>query len=103
MIGDATADFIRAFGIATAAMAAGALLGLLIAKPTSTAFAVPWRYWIAAAGLIVEISGFYARLDLWGTPLSYRDVTFLAVNVCLLTGSLGALTHPPARRKDDRE
>lgn len=91
-------DLLRLLGIISAGMAVGALVALMVAKPGHTAFRTPWRYWGATAGLLVEISGVVGRLELWGEPLSFRDVNFLAINVCILVTCIGALLNPPHKR-----
>jgi hypothetical protein len=89
-------DVIRLLGLISAAMATGSLVALAVARPGTTGFAVPWRYWGAAAGLIIEVNGIYSRLSLWGSPLEIRDVAFLAANVCIFVACVGAVTNPPA-------
>lgn len=77
----------------TASWAIGALVILGRAAPGTTGFAVPWRYWGVAAGLLVECSGIYYRITLWNTPFNVRDLTFLAINVCIAVAATGTLNH----------
>lgn len=89
------ADAIRFLGLITGAFALGGVIQLALAPPGTTGFRVPWRYWACAAGGIIEVSGLYARFDLWGEPLSYRDVTFLLANVCIIVTCIGTLRSLP--------
>lgn len=72
-----------------AALNIGALIALALAPNDTTGFVVPWRYWGVAAGIIIEVSGIYARIVLWGDVLNYRDVIFLAINVCVGVAAFG--------------
>lgn len=85
-------DVIRTLGLLAAVVAVTSLIYLGKAKPGTTGFATPWRYWGVAAGLLIEGSGIFYRLNLWGTPFNMRDLIFLAINICIVVSCLGTLT-----------
>lgn len=93
-------DVIRALGILSAAFALGCLYQLGRARPGTTGFAVPWRYWAVGAGVMVEVSGIVARISLWGETLNPRDIMFIVINVCIIVACLGTLQSPPPRAPD---
>lgn len=94
------ADVIRILGIASAAFALGALFMLGIAKPGSTGMRVPWRYWGVAAGVLIEGTGVVYRIVLFGSPLDWRDVNFLLINICISVAAVGLLTTGPPDKKE---
>lgn len=93
------AQVVRLLGLVSSVVALFSVVLLGTAAPGSTGFHVPWRYWGAAAGLMIEVSGIYSRFAIWNDPLSYRDVTFLAINICIIVASLGAVLRPDQKKE----